>query len=257
VDAGDPDSLFEHYRQNLLGLRPPAGAEPGSPLLLVLSGDIEPENVLQQLEAAFGDLPASAWQIPGVLDVPAPVEMESRLAHPVAQERLGYIVRVPGPRAQTLAAWQIALYIFSHGYEGRFGKEAISRQGLVYYIDSALQTDGGNDWITLDTGVDPEKLPAVKRLLKEELARLLTDPPSEAEIEEARVHLLGRYLSAAQSNAELADSLTRQWIWYGEVTGYEEKAEQLAAVRRQDIINLLPAFTRGSIIAIRNPVERD
>jgi predicted Zn-dependent peptidase len=257
VDAGDPDSLFEHYQQNLLGLRPPAGAEPGSPLLLVLSGDIEPENVLQQLEAAFGDLPASAWQIPGVLDVPAPVEMESRVAHPVAQERLGYIVRVPGPRAQTLAAWQIALYIFSHGYEGRFGKEAISRQGLVYYIDSALQTDGRNDWITLGMGVDPEKLPAVKRLLKEELARLLADPPSEAEIEEAKAHLLGRYLSAAQSNEELADSLARHWVWYREVPGYDERAQQLAAVRRQDIVNLLPEFTLGSIIAIRNPVERD
>jgi predicted Zn-dependent peptidase len=147
----------------------------------------------------------------------------------------------------------MALYVFSHGYEGRLGKEAISRQGLVYYIDSVVQTDGRNYWFTLSMGVDPDKMPAVKRLLKDELARLLAEPPGEAEIEEARVHLLGRYLSAAQSNAELADSLTRQWIWYGEVTGYEEKAEQLATVRRQDIINLLPAFTRGSIIEIRNP----
>jgi hypothetical protein len=69
--------------------------------------------------------------------------------------------------------------------------------------------------------------------------------------------LLCRYLSAAQSNEELTDSLARQWVWYREVPGYDERAQQLAAVQRQDIVNLLREFTLGSIIAIRNPVERD
>jgi zinc protease len=173
--------------------------------------------------------------------------------YPVAQERLGYVVRVPGPRQQTAAAWQLALYILSHGYEGRLGKEAISRQGLVYYIDSAYQTDGGNDWITLSMGVDPDKLPAVKRLLKKELARLLKEPPSEAEMDEAKAHLLGRHVSASQSNAELADSLTRQWIRNPDAAGRDEWAQRLDAVQREDILDLLPEFTRGSIIEIRNP----
>jgi predicted Zn-dependent peptidase len=253
ADAGDTGALFEYYQRKLLNLEPPAPARPGAPLLLVVSGDIDPQTVLQQLEAGFGDLPAGAWQVPGAAGPALPVEVEARLLHPVAQELLGYVVRVSGPRPQTAAAWQVALYILSHGYEGRLGKEAIGRQGLVYYIDSAYQTDGGNDWIVLQMGVDPAKMPAMERVLKAQLERLLTDPPSRQEIEEAKAHLLGRFISAAQSNQELADDLARQWIWYREILSVEEWAQQLAAVQREDVLGLLPEFTRGSIIKIRSP----
>ena len=254
-DAADRDALFDSQLQDVLGLRQPVGVEPTGPLLLVVSGDVEPEGVLRQLEAAFDDLPAGAWQVPGIAEPGQPVEIEARVAHPIAQERIGYVVRVPQPRPESAAAWQVALYVLSHGYEGRLGKQAISQQGLVYYIDSEYQTDGGNDWISLSMGVDSGKLPAVKRLLKEELVRLREDPPSEAEIEEAKEHFLGRHLSAYQSNAELVDNLTRQWIWYRDVLEYEQWQQQLAAVQRQDVLDLLPAFTRGSIIVVRNPQE--
>jgi predicted Zn-dependent peptidase len=253
-DAADPDSLFAYYLENLLGDPQPGATAPGrSPLLLVVSGDIEPETVLRQLEAGFGDLPGGTWEIPGPAEPAVPVEIESRVTNHIAQERLGYVARVPGPHAESAAAWQITLYILSHGYEGRLGKKAISDQGLVYYIESAYQTDGGNDWITLSMGVDPAKLPAVKQLLKEELQRLLEEPPSQAEIDEAKAHLLGRHVSASQSNTELADSLTRQWIRNRDPAGGDEWEKQLDAVQRKDILDLLPEFTRGSIIAIRNP----
>jgi predicted Zn-dependent peptidase len=125
----------------------------------------------------------------------------------------------------------------------------------VYYIDSAYQTDGGNDWIVLQTGVDPANMPAMERLLKAQLGRLLTDPPSGQEMEEARTHLLGRFISASQSNQELADDLARQWIWYRKVLSVEERAQQLDGVRDEDVLGLLPEFTRGSIIKVRNPDE--
>ncbi len=254
ADPADPDSLFDAYLDDLLGDRQPADTGQGrGPVLLVASGDIEPQTVLRQLEAAFGELPAGDWRIPAAAAPALPVEVESRVTHGIAQERLGYVVRVPGPYPQNAAAWQVALYILSHGYEGRLGKKAISDQGLLYYIDSDYRTDGGNGWITLSMGVDPDKFPAVKQLLKEELARLLDEPPTEAEVDEARAHLLGRHVSASQSNAELADSLTRQWIRNRDPAGGDEWEKQLDAVQREDILDLLPEFTRGSIIAIRNP----
>lgn len=69
----------------------------------------------------------------------------------------------------------MALYIFSHGYEGRLSKTAISRLGLIYYIDSAYRSDGRNGWITLSMGVDADKLPAMKELLRQELRRLVRE----------------------------------------------------------------------------------
>jgi predicted Zn-dependent peptidase len=163
------------------------------------------------------------------------------------------VVRAPGPRDPHAAAWWMALYVLSHGYEGRLGTEAISRRGLVYYIDSAYQSNGRDGWITLSTGVDPAKWPAMRDLLRSELDRLLREPPTPAEVDEARRHLLGRFLSAAQSNPELADRLARDWSWYGEVVDYDTLAERLGRVTREDILELLPAMTAGTIVSVRNP----
>jgi predicted Zn-dependent peptidase len=102
-------------------------------------------------------------------------------------------------------------------------------------------------------GVDPDKLPAMKRLLRETLDGLLSDPPSQQEVDEARNHLLGRYVSAAQSNRELADELARQWFWFGHPLEDAELRQRLDSVKRQDVVNLLPAFARGSTVVIRNP----
>jgi zinc protease len=252
--SADPGALLETTFQNLLGLQHSQIVAAG-PLLLVVSGDIDPERVLAQLENSFGSRPATHWILPEVNEPLAPVELENFVTLPVAQEQLGYLVQVPGPREETQAAWQMALYILTHGYEGRLGKAAISHRGLVYYIASDWHTDGTNDWITINTGVDPKKLPAMKNLMREQLDLLITQPPSLAEIEAARSHLLGRYLSAAQSNRELADSLTAQWVMYGDLLGYEELKRQLDEVDLQDIMDILPAFTQGAIVSVKNPPQ--
>lgn len=260
ANDADPGALLESTFRELLGLQY-SPTQPTGPLLLVVSGAIDPQAVLAQLESTFGALPRQEWALPARADPVPPAEIEKQLRIPVAQERLGYIVSVPhgrvadgsvtGPQAQ--AAWRIVLYILSHGYEGRLGKEAISRQGLVYYIASAYETDGTNDWITLSMGVDPGKLPAMKSLLRKQLDLLITNPPSTAEIEAARNHLLGRHVSAAQSNRELTDALSTQWIFYRELESGGELRRRLENVSRDDVLALLPAFKSGSIVSIRNP----
>jgi predicted Zn-dependent peptidase len=181
------------------------------------------------------------------------MEVESTLDLPVAQEQLGYVAPAPGPEEPAAAAWRMALYLLTHGYEGRLGKEAISKRGLVYYIDSGYHSDGTHGWVTLNMGVDPDKLPAMRELLRGELARLLSEPPTQADLDEARRHWLGRQLSAAQSNRELADRLAREWLWYGELTGHDDLRQRLERVTLQDLLDALPAFTAGTIVAVRNP----
>ncbi len=51
--------------------------------------------------------------------------------------------------------------------------------------------------------------------LRAQLARLATDPPTAAEVEAARSHLLGRDLTAAQSNEEWTAKLAREFVETG------------------------------------------
>jgi predicted Zn-dependent peptidase len=93
----------------------------------------------------------------------------------------------------------------------------------------------------------------MRELLREELARLVSEPPTQADLDEARRHLLGRQLSAAQSNRELADRLAREWLWHGALPGYEDLQARLERVTLQDLLDALPAVTAGTIVAVRNP----
>jgi len=250
--ATDPIVVLDNTFNEMLGLKYPQAPARG-PVLLVVTGDIDPPAVLELLQQGFGDMPATRWSPPPAFGILSPVEVEKFVDFPVAQEQLGYLVQVPGPRAETEPAWRMALYILSHGYEGRLGKAAITRRGLVYHIDSDWHTDGSNDWITIRTGVDPQKLPAMKALMREQLDRMISEPPSAAEIDAARSHLLGRFVSAAQSNGELAEWLAVQWILHGGLPDYDNLKRRLDAVGREDIMKMLPAFTRGSIVSVRNP----
>ncbi|MGK2924806.1 MAG: M16 family metallopeptidase, partial [Lysobacterales bacterium] len=265
LDTNDPGERLQLHFRDILGLpsAPPSVGEAGSaaPLLAVVTGDIDPDAALRILSDAFaGAAPPPAPPRAAPLNPPARMELESALTRPVAQERLGYVVAAPGPTEPAAAAWQMALYLLSHGYEGRLGKQAISERGLVYYIDSDYGSDGRHGWVTLDIGVDPDKLPAMRELMRTELERLVAEPPTHAELDEARRHLLGRQLSAAQSNRELADRLAREWLWYGQLPDYEGRQQELERVSLQDLRDVLPAFTAGTVVAVRNAnsgAERD
>ncbi|MGD8580211.1 MAG: insulinase family protein, partial [Lysobacterales bacterium] len=148
VPAQPPESavgaqaLLDRAYRDILGLAHTGQPETAAPLLVVVTGDIDPDEALKQVDSALGELPTAAVATPPALNEHLPMNVEISAAMPLAQEQLAYVVPAPRPGEADAAAWQMALYILSHGYEGRLGKQAISRRGLVYYIDSEYHTDG-------------------------------------------------------------------------------------------------------------------
>ncbi|HEX7718178.1 MAG TPA: insulinase family protein, partial [Woeseiaceae bacterium] len=219
--------------------------------LIVLSGDVNPDDAIAILEDNFGALAPHARKDPNsVPRLRASDDIDVQLGVPVAQSQLGYIVPAPGPGEADALAWQILLYILSHDYEGRLGKEAISNRGLAYYIDSRYRSDGDSGWVTLAVGVDPDKLIPLKDLLRAELQRLSDEPPTIGEIEEAKRHFLGRARSAAQSNEELSATLATHLLWYGDVITPKSLDRMLGPISRQDVLDVVPAFIEGVTIVV-------
>lgn len=248
----DPEQRLAQTMDAALGLAPIATPAKAAPALIVVSGDIEPDKVLARLNASFADLPKGERVPPaGALDASRlPKAMEVRLPHAAAQYEIGYLVPAPAPTDSHAYAWRIALYALTHFYGGRLGNDAITRRGLVYYIDSAYNSDGSNGWITMTIGVDPDKLEAMKAALKKGLADLIAHPPTDKEIADAKAYLLGRAQSAAQSNAEITEKLTRQYLWRGRLTDREELAKVLAGISRQDVLDSVKGLTSGTIITV-------
>ena len=232
-------------------VRQGGGRETGTvaPVLAVVSGDVGVEETFALLEEAFGDLrvPEVRKTAGGALEA---ADRRVRLGGQLAQAQLGYAVTAPGARDRQSWAWRIVQYVLSHDYEGRLGKEAISRRGLAYYIDSRYRSDGEQGAVVLAVGVDPGKLADLEALLRAEIARLESEPPTAAEIAEAKAHLVGRRQSAAQANEEIAGRLAADWLLYGRLWTADELREVLDEVQAEDVRRAASAFGRGIVVTV-------
>lgn len=244
----DPATRLQQLIAHHTGQPTSAAAEP---LVVIVSGNIEPEEAFDILQQQLGNaVPAKPG---GALTRPLsrrPGIVRERIARPLSQGSLGYVVEGPAPGTRQALVWRMLLYVLTHDYSGRLGWSAISDKGIVYHIYSSLRTDGLRSWATISTGVDPDKADAMEAELRMQLARLVSDPPSSAEVDAARNHLLGRDLTAAQSNEELAAKLAREFVETGGLRLHEQLRALLQTVTPADLADAAHAFARGTIVRV-------
>lgn len=246
----DPDTRLEQMIASRLPSSPPCSGRRAT--AIVISGAIDPEAVAPLLEGKLLGPDLHAVCAGGSrIAIPRSGETVSEhIDRPLAQAALGYVVPAPSAASREGLTCQILLYILTHDYGGRLGDRAIRDRGLVYHIASAYRAGPTNDAVTLSMGVDPARIDTMETALRAELARLVSAPPSEAEVEAAKHHLLGRDLSAAQSNEEIAARLARQWVETGGLRSHEALAAQLRGITAADVAAVAPAFARGTILRV-------
>jgi hypothetical protein len=221
-----------------------------APAAVIVSGKVEPEQVFAILERQFGRVtPAKLTAAPAGRAAKSKLVRET-VPKPLSQGGLGYSVEGPRPGTRDVFVWRMLLYVLTHDYSGRLGNSAIRDKGIVYHIYSLLRTDGARSWATISTGVDPGKANAMEAELRAELARLVSEPPTADEVEAARNHLLGRDLTAAQSNEELAAKLAREFVESGGLRSHEQLRGLLQTITVKDLAAAAPSFVQGTVVRV-------
>lgn len=226
-----------------------AGAETpdiAAPSFIAVSGNLAADEARAVIG---GSLTTSAGAQAPVTLTPSEGDIWIHIPEDKVQTALGYMADAPALDDEAALAWRLALYMFAHDYGGRLGEEAISNQGLAYYIGADYRGGKGAGLVTLNIGVDPDKQQALLETLQAELTRFISEPPDEAELAEAKRHLIGRKISAAQSNAEITAALTRDWAGPG-LTTIDDFTAAVNAVTLDEVRGLLPDFAAGDFVVI-------
>jgi zinc protease len=232
VAAGTPTSLPKIARSHLVANHE-AYWRPDN-AILVITGDVTPEQGFALAEKSFGDWARPAAPLPA-----APgADMTSR---PRA-----LIIDMPqsGQAAVTVAktaivrgdpryyAGQVANNILGGGYSARLNQEIRIKRGLSYGARSGLTARQSTGAFTASTQTKNESAAEVVGLVKTEMAKIALEPVGADELTARKSVLIGGYgrqLATTDGLAGILGSLALYGIPLSEVQAYTGKVEAVTA----------------------------
>ena len=211
--------------------------------VLVLTGDIAPEDGFALAERVFGD-----WAKPAAPLPPPPNITPKAGVRTVAVDLPGAgqaSVNVVKPAiARTDPAYYSAIVantVLGGGYSARLNQEIRLKRGLSYGASAGLSANRTTGLFRASAQTKNESAPEVLSLIGAQMTSLVTAPPAPAELTARKSALVGGFGRQLATTGGLADILG-DYALYGlpldEMTRYTGKVEAVSASDVQ-------AFARG------------
>jgi zinc protease len=231
VAGGTPTSLTRIGRDALVGMHD-AYWRPDN-AILVITGDLTPEEGFALAEKNFGD-----WARPPTPLPPVPVADMTSRPHAVVIDmpqsgQAGVVVAKTAivrsdPRYY---AGLVANTVLGGGYSARLNEEIRIKRGLSYGANSSLTARQSTGAFTASAQTKPQSAPQVVALMRQEIARLGQTPPTADELTARKSVLVGDYgrdLATTDGLAAILSDLALYGIDLSEVQAYTAKVEAVS-----------------------------
>jgi zinc protease len=222
-------------------------------LLIAVVGDFDEADTLARIERAFGGLRA-APSIPR-----DPTKEPEQRGERRAVVELAAAWHAPASGHEDADALDVASEILSSGRSSRLYR------GLVYESQVALAAQGAY-YEMRDAGifyafvsVRPDaSIDDAERLLLEEIARLRSEPVTEAELDKAKRGLEVGLLDGLDRSHALAMRIARETVTLGRIRSLEERLEAIRGVTVADVQRVALRYLRDdrrSVVRVVAPAE--
>lgn len=197
-----------------------------SQMLLVGSGAVEEQALVDLAHRAFGDWPSGASSdhdpalfLPG----------EKREIRKLEQAHLALAFDGVPYKSEDAYVAQVYAMVLGGGMSSRLFQEAREKRGLCYsiYAFAGSLVDGGT--VGVYAGTSPAQAGKLLSLVAEEMGKMSIDA-QEREIARARAQLKAGLLMALESSSQRAEQLARHVLVYGRPLGVDELVAKVDAV---------------------------
>jgi predicted Zn-dependent peptidase len=203
--------------------------------VIVMVGNIDTLKAKKDVERYFGSIPrAPQPKEEPITREPAPIGETRYTVYDQAAPHLDMLFHTPGYPNPDLYRLDVVEGILS-GRSGRLYHRLVDVEGLCTSVDVSndLRLFDGCFQISADlkTGVDPSK---VERIIREELARVATVPPTDAEMRRVSNEIRMSFVSDLKSLEGISDRLAffeRLGNWRDMLT----YPDSIAVVKKQEI----------------------
>jgi len=182
---------------------------PGA-LSLVMVGDVEPARAIESASRAF-----SSWKsaTPAGPVFPPMPPARARRVHVIpmmnkaqADIAYGFTTIVRSDPAYD-AYWLMNNILGEYSIGGRLGDSIRERQGMAYYVFSALDANVVPGPLLIRAGVNPANVDRALASIDEEITRMAAEGPTDQEVAESRQYLIGSMPRRLETNVGIANFL--------------------------------------------------
>jgi zinc protease len=235
VAVGTPDSIARLKPDDLAAIHR-AWYRPDN-AVLVLTGDIAPEQGFALAEKMFGDWAKPAEPLAAAPDIqPRPQARSVAIDLPGTGQASVNLLKPGIPRSDPgYYTGIVANTVLGGGYSARLNEEIRVKRGLSYGAYSHLSANRTTGLFRAAVQTKNESAPQVLALIDEQLKGLAAGPPGAEELKARKSMLVGSYgRSLATSNglADILDSLAVYGVPLDEISRYTAKVE---AVTPQEV----------------------
>ncbi len=187
-----------------------------SQLTAVVVGDVDIAHARDAAARVFG-----GWRTPEPAKIPVappvPAAVRRRLVIPMmnkAQADIAYgftTIRRSDPAYY--AFWLMNNALGQYALGGRLGDSIRERQGMAYYVSSALDANVAEGPLVIRAGVSPGNVDRAVASIDEELTMLRRDGLTAKELDESRRYLISSMPRALETNAGIANFLQTEELF--------------------------------------------
>jgi len=209
---------------------------PVSRTTLSVVGDVDPDRVSQLVRERLGRLP----QVPGPrIDPPQeePAAGPRAAVRKLDKAQAHLIIGFPGARLSDPLRWELeVLSAILAGQGGRLFLELRDKRSLAYSVTSFSVEGLDPGYFAAYIGCGPAKVREALQGIRTELLRCRESPPSAAELDRARSHLIGTHAIGLQRNSARAAIYAFDECYGLGADSSSRYAERIGAVGAADVL---------------------
>jgi predicted Zn-dependent peptidase len=213
--------------------------------VLVVAGDIQPDEARKWIESYFGDIPKGAPVVQGKF-IETPITKEIIDTAYDANIQIPAIMsayRVPGRTSKESAALQLVAAVLSQGASSRMYKKMVDEKKNAVAVQSfnyALEDYGAYLAFAIPNGNVP--LNDLLKDMDDEILKIQTDLISEDEFTKLRNQAENMYVTANDKMLGVAENLANGYTFYGNTNHINTELDQIKSVTREDIRNVAKKY---------------
>lgn len=233
------DDLFAFYKEHYY---------PGNATLIVV-GDVQPEDVFEQTEHFFGEIPCKERSCARVIAPAADIaHKEVVLYREVSQPWCCFAFRIPGIKDKEGHIWYLLELLLGRGKTSRLYQKLVQELGIAVDVDCFDYSlfDEQLLYITI-TPIDETVLEEIEIAVNEVIDNLIHHECSSWELAMVKKKAQVDYIGLLESNEQFASSLGHSYLATGGVEYFQNYFSLVEKVTSQDIMVFAQRYLRATL----------